>query len=176
MVSRLRHTSRGKPAQFAQFAQFARVARVALAVFGAVRIISPGVVAGCFTNVCDGDYQSYSGGQLLENSAWQSSPVSGAWLAFPARRTWHIDTSALGRMPSEVLLWVSSVPNPSTGTGGFTVASGNLALVKNVSPNSLDIVNDTCAEMYLRIVVRADGPQVIGAVAAPDSGPRDGGL
>ena len=63
-----------------------------------------------------------------------------------------------------------------TGTGGFTVASGNLALVKNVSPNSLDIVNDTCAEMYLRIVVRADGPQVIGAVAAPDSGPRDGGL
>ena len=152
MVSRLRHTARSI---------------VAATALGAVAVVAPLGAAGCFTNACDGDFQAYAGGTLVDDDSWASTPLSGAWLAFPARRTWRLDTSALGRMPTEVLVWVSTVPTPNEGASSFTLASGNLALVSGVTPTELFVTNDTCAEMFVRVVVHAP-PVRLGA--------GDGGL
>jgi hypothetical protein len=164
MVSRLRHTARSI---------------VAATALGAVAVVAPLGAAGCFTNACDGDFQAYAGGALVDGSTWASTPLSGAWLAFPAKRTWRFDTSALGRMPSEVLVWVSTVPTPNEGASSFTLASGNLALVSGVTPTELFVTNDTCAEMFVRVVVRAApaSSAATDAGASSDAAPRvDGGL
>jgi hypothetical protein len=140
MVSRLRHTARSI---------------VVAAALGAASVVTPLGASGCFTNQCDGDFQAYPGGALVDGNTWQTTPITGAWLSFPAKRTWHFDTSALGRMPSEVLVWVSTVPNPNEGTSSFAQAAGNLALIHGVTEKELFVTNDSCAEMYLRVVVRA---------------------
>jgi hypothetical protein len=153
MVSRLRHSVRS----------------IALAAsLAAVAAVGPVGAAGCFTNACDGDFQVFSAGQRLDDVTWETSPISGAWLPFPARRTYWLDTTALGRFPREVLVWVSTMERPNEGLGNFTLASGNLALVAGVTDRGLLVTNDTCAEMYVRVVVKASPP-------SPDSG-ADGGL
>ena len=161
MVSRLRHALRS----------------IALgAGLGAVAVVAPLGSAGCFTNACDGDFQSFSAGQRVDDDTWQTSPIAGAWIPFPARRTYWLDTSALGRFPREVLVWVSSMERPNEGYNSFTQASGNLALIAGVSERGLFLTNDTCAEMFVRVVVKASpvpadaGPPALDAGAAPDAG------
>jgi hypothetical protein len=160
MVSRLRHALRS----------------IALAAaVGAVALAAPLGAAGCFTNACDGDFQLFSAGERVDDETWQTSPIGGAWIPFPARRTYWLDTSALGRFPREVLVWVSTVERPNEGLGSFTQASGNLALVAGVTDRGLLVTNDTCAEMFVRVVVRASpAPADAGASGAgllPDAGP-----
>ena len=163
MVSRLRHTARSI---------------VVAAALGAVVVVVPLSTGGCFTNACDGDFQAFSGGSVVDGDAWQTTPLSGEWLSFPAKRTWRFDTSALGRMPSEVLVWVSTVSNPNEGNASFTMASGNLALVHNVSATEVFVTNDSCAEMFVRVLVRApllspasaDASVASDASLAPDGG------
>ncbi len=140
MVSRLRHTARSI---------------VASAALGVLALASPFGTAGCFTNACDGDFRSFSGGRLVADDAWQTSDLAGPWLAFPARRTYWLDTQALGRMPTEVNVWVSTVERPNEGTGSFTTASGNIALIGGVTPQGLLLTNDTCSELFVRVVVKA---------------------
>jgi hypothetical protein len=140
MVSRLRHALRS----------------IALAAgLGAVAVVAPLGSAGCFTNACDGDFKVFSAGQLADEGTWQTSPIAGAWLPFPARRTYWLDTTPLGRFPREVLVWVSTMERPNEGTGSFTQASGNLALVAGVTDRGLLVTNDSCAEMFVRVVVKA---------------------
>jgi hypothetical protein len=140
MVSRLRHALRS----------------IALAAaLGALAVAAPLGSAGCFTNACDGDFQVFAAGQRADADSWQTSPIGGAWLPFPARRTYWLDTSALGRFPNEVLVWVSTVERPNEGGGSFTQASGNLALVAGVTDRGLLVTNDSCAEMFVRVVVKA---------------------
>lgn len=140
MVSRLRHSARSI---------------VASAAIGVLALASPLGSVGCFTNACDGDFRTFSAGSLVSSDTWQTSPLSGPWLPFPARRTYWLDTTALGRMPSEVSVWVSTVERPNEGTGSFTAASGNIALVGGVTPQGMLVTNDTCSELFVRVVVRA---------------------
>ncbi len=157
MVSRFRHTARSMGLTVA---------------VGSVAVLSPLASTACFTNACDGDFQSFSGGALVDPNTWQTGPIAGPWLPFPARRTWRLEFPALGRMPTEVIVWVSTVPAPTSG-GSFTLASGNTALVTEVSGDAAVVTNDTCSELYVRVVVRA--PQ-LGPGAPPTEGaPSDGG-
>jgi hypothetical protein len=155
MVSRLRHTARSI---------------VASAALGAVALASPLGAAGCFTNACDGDFRTFAGGQLVSSDTWQTSDLVGSWLPFPARRTYWLDTQALGRLPSEVNVWVSTVERPNEGTGSFTLASGNIALIGGVTPQGMLLTNDTCSELFVRVVVKAV-PE-----PARDAGAADAGL
>jgi hypothetical protein len=155
MVSRLRHALRS----------------IALAAtLGAVAVVAPLGSAGCFTNACDGDFQVFSAGQRVDDDTWQTSAIGGAWLPFPARRAYWLDTSALGRFPREVLVWVSTMERPNEGAGSFTQASGNLALVAGVTDRGLLVTNDTCAEMFVRVVVKASPLPVDAGSAALDAG------
>lgn len=165
MVSRLRHTARSI---------------VASAALGVVALASPLGSAACFTNACDGDFRTFSGGQLFSADAWQTSGLTGPWLPFPARRTYWLDTQALGRLPSEINVWVSTVERPNEGTGSFTMASGNIALIAGVTPQGMLLTNDTCSELFVRVVVKAEpvvAPADAGGLdAAADSAPpADGG-
>lgn len=160
MVSRLRHTARSI---------------VASAALGVVALASPIGAAGCFTNACDGDFRTFTGGRLITVDTWQSSDLAGAWLAFPARRTYWLDTQALGRMPSEVNVWVSTVERPNEGPGSFTMASGNIALIAGVTPQGLLLTNDTCSELFVRVVVKAEAEPSGDAGVADASAPVEGG-
>lgn len=159
MVSRLGHALRS----------------IALAAgLGAVAVVAPLGSAGCFTNACDGDFQVFSAGQLADEGTWQTSPIAGSWLRFPARRAYWLDTTPLGRFPREVLVWVSTMERPNEGAGSFTQASGNLALVSGVTDRGLLLTNDSCAELFVRVVVKASPlPADAGASGADASPPAD---
>lgn len=115
---------------------------------------------GCFGRQCDGDFQSYGGkpgeGRLLDPDTWETTSFDGKWLGFPHRRTWVFDTSALGpRAPESVIAYVSAQETPNELGGNFTVGGGNLVTYTVAKPGSLWVTNDTCADYYIRVVVKA---------------------
>lgn len=164
---------------------------IALAASTALVVATAALAGGCTARNCDGDVLTYGRspgeGSLADPNTWQSTPFDGRWLDFPHRRQWILDTSALGsRTPKAVYGYVSAfpepnkVPSPGERTGNFTLAGGDLLLFVLVKPGQLSVLNSTCADFYLRVVVEAvpeppdTDPDVDGEDAGSDSG-SDGG-
>jgi hypothetical protein len=158
---------------------------VAAGVVGAGAIAAPSTT-GCYGKECEGDFQFHGPGSLIDPDTWQSTPLNSKWLRHSHRRTWLFDTSLLGNRTIDwYIVYVSPgeepnrIPPPGVDPDNFTIAAGNLAVVKmmrsdgcRVPPrweidknlqSCMYVVNDTCADYYVRVV----------AHAAPF--PRDGG-
>lgn len=170
---------------------------LALAASTALVVATAALAGGCTARNCDGDVLTYGRspgeGSLADPNTWQSTPFDGRWLDFPHRRQWILDTSALGlRTPKAVYGYVSAfpepnkVPSPGERTGNFTLAGGDLLLFVLVKPGQLSVLNSTCADFYLRVVVEAvpeppdtdpgEEPDDAGADAQEDDGgDQDGG-
>jgi hypothetical protein len=130
-----------------------------------------------------------------DDNDWQSSGLDDTWLDFPGGRTYTIFPFTTSQWQSSPRFYgpytgfdidVATDPQPTT-TGNFTPASGNLAevfLVSDPSPSqfaaqqvadaaavppSFNIVNATCADYYLRVVVHRD-PTIPDTVPVPDAG------
>lgn len=133
-------------------------------VFLALWLIALGVIfamPGCYGRNCEGEYTTYGidagQGELISDDMWESSPTVGEWIHFPRQRGYAFDIRALGgRTPAahHVYLSAASRPNvPGPSQGNQTTGAGNIALVQNIGPNRIDVVNDTCSDFYMRLVV-----------------------
>jgi hypothetical protein len=153
------------------------------AAVGAATLVALGAplapaTTGCYGRECDGDFQYYGGGSLVDPDTFQTTPMNAKWLKHSHRRLWMIDTSVLGEREIDwYVAYVSPgeeptrVPPPNVEPDNFTIASGNAAIVKllrgdacrpppNWEPDPrikscFFVQNDTCADFYLRVVVHA---------------------
>lgn len=116
-------------------------------------------------------------GSMIDENTWQSNSVDEPWLPFPRQRYYSFDLRALGgRIPHLPLPYVSPSPTPAKDGMDFVVGSGNLAKLLHVGPNRIDVLNDTCSDFYLRLIVEAQpfppaAPADGGADDAPDDAP-----
>jgi len=133
-----------------------------------------------------------SAGIINGGTEWQSGSFDDQWLYFPGGRTYTI-FPLMTTDPASPRFWgpyttfqayLSTDPNPAT-TGNFTEGSGNIAewfLVTDPSASqyaaqsavdaaapvpAFNIVNASCAEYYLRIVVTRSLPDDAGVDAGP---------
>jgi hypothetical protein len=123
---------------------------------------------------------------------WETTSINGPWLDFPGQRTYVIQypPGLWGHLPTSIEVYVSydNPPNAMNveSDGGaeaatsadadaealphmnFTTASGALAEIENTTPTQLSLLNATCTETFMRMVVRA---QVAGPSDASSDGP-----
>lgn len=117
---------------------------------------------GCYGRNCESSLETFGidagQGEMVSDTQWESSPTVGQWIYFPRQRAYIFDIRALGgRTPYDWNIFLSAASEPnvpgSRSAGNQTTGAGNIALVQNVGPNRVDVVNDTCSDYYLRLVV-----------------------
>ncbi|HEX2734609.1 MAG TPA: hypothetical protein VHM70_23555 [Polyangiaceae bacterium] len=113
------------------------------------------ISAGCVSQVCntDGqDPQRYSGGHTnAAKTFYESSPASGPFLYFPVGRTYQLE-HGLSEMPSDYHAFLAFEEAPLEHKEGFAQAAGNEVMFEVVNDRIIQVRNDTCAELYLRVV------------------------
>ena len=117
--------------------------------------------AGCAGDDCDSDtatWGSCSEGRRLDVNTWESGAITGEpWLNDHGERTWVLDpTPWMGnsRVPDAVQVYLSFNPLPSSDGGdGFAQAAGNLGEITLLGSGKVQVLNDSCAQYYLRVVV-----------------------
>jgi hypothetical protein len=156
-------------------------------VFGAVWLVISCALffatPGCYGRNCEGSIEVFGvdagQGNMVDENTWESSPNDGVWLSFPRQRYYIFDIRALGgRTPTLYLPYLSASPEPQKSGFDNTLAAGNLAKFKNVSPNHIEVLNDTCSDFFLRLVVQVpeSPPSVTGVgvgVVETDAGASD---
>jgi len=153
-----------------------------VASFGALWAVVTGAVLlapGCYGRNCEGSVEVFGAdagqGIMLDEDTWASSKLDERWLAFPSQRYYIFDIRALGgRTPEVVIPYLSGSPEPTKNGGNFTIGAGNLAELFSVSPNRVDVKNDTCSDYYLRLVVQM--PPLPPATPELDGGADDAGI
>jgi hypothetical protein len=155
---------------------------VMLALTGAavVALAAWGVLAqGCTVNSCVGSKIVFerAPGELIEGGrAWETSPVEGPWLAFPPQRSYELYVPFPRKVAvteASAYVSVAEVANADQ----WVAASGNLAEFSQVGwddgRNALKVIvhNDTCANYYVRLVLRTEEVSVEAVVdaGAPDA-------
>ena len=128
-------------------------------------IAAPLALTGCAGDDCDADTQTLAtcGGDMLDENTWESGPLDGTYLDFHGQRTWVMNPSGWvgDREPAtfDVYLSLNPVPN-SDGGAGFADPAGNLAQITAVPSGGgyqIQVLNNTCAQYYLRVVVTYAG-------------------
>jgi hypothetical protein len=142
------------------------VAAIVAALTGSLVLpvaIAPTVLlsqAGCAGDDCDADTQTWGSctqGDSPDPITWESGPICGQYLDFHGERTWMFDPSPW--MGSRELISVTAtpslVPYPCGDGGEFGMSAGNLAEVMPIKVGNkwkFTVLNDTCAQYYLRVV------------------------
>ena len=144
-----------------------RVLAAGGAVLGSMLLSLPAPLllpaTGCAGDDCDADTQKWgscSQGDAIDATHWESGTLTATpFLDFHGERTWILDpTPWMGsRTPNNVESEIAfaSMPNAPGGMG-FAPPAGNLSEITLVqSPNGwlVQVLNDTCAQYYLRVVV-----------------------
>lgn len=95
-----------------------------------------------------------AGGTLL----WESSPAAGPLVPFTGATTLHL-RHRLGVRPlkTDIELSFSEFPE-RPGGGGLTDAAGNQALKLLQNEDEVVLKNDSCANYYIRVTIRAVAP------------------
>jgi hypothetical protein len=92
-------------------------------------------------------------------------------LDFPPGRTYRFEHH-LGGVPREIIAYFAfsadPVPPGVGDTSGFVIASGNQATVQEVTPDFVDIRNDTCSDVFLMVRIADPAPE-----SASDAGVSD---
>lgn len=140
----------------------------------ALTLFAAWLAAGCGSN-CETDDPTdpviYKGGALdSSGTVYESSGWSGPFLHFPPGRRyviWH----RLGRTPASYQTYLSfSERGLADGANNAAESAGNQAVVELVDPQVIQLRNDSCAELYLRVVATA-APTDAGA--PPDASAGD---
>ncbi len=126
----------------------------------------------CAGDDCDSDTQTWGSctqGELAggDPDVWESGPVTGKpYLDFHGERTWILDPSPWmgSREPIGYNVYLSLNALPAAdGGGGFAQSAGNLAEITPVQVGGVwqvQVLNDTCAQYFLRVVLTY--PPVVG--------------
>lgn len=147
----------------ARLGRFWRGLVPAMAATAVVGVAAPVSSTGCFGHQCDPSRAELKAddGHLIDADTWESNRINEPWLDYGPQHTIRIPTDKLGgRWPTQILVYVSGNPNPvgSTPQRTFTLATGNLITVQYVSDSAVEVRNDTCAQYYARVVIKAGDP------------------
>ena len=146
----------------------------------------------CQDRTCTGSFADFGRapfqGELIDPDTWESTPQGSKWLPYPGQRSWFFFPRGLERRQiASVLVYISPVESPNDPGGQYTVASGNVATIRTFAdpadPQLLNpgvqVGNDTCADFFVRVVVRAypagDAGLVDAAAPAQEAGDNDDG-
>jgi hypothetical protein len=149
-------------------------------IIGVVALVMP----GCYGRACDGDDLGWGPssadiaavamdagtdaeltrtheGHLTNPDTWESNDINADWVPYLHEQKLHVEYPQLGaRQPDQITAYISADQNPNKLVNGapesnFTVAGGNVAKFVGVYPGTATILNDTCADFYVRVVVHA---------------------
>ncbi len=129
--------------------------------------LSTGCGAGC-DRTPGGPPVQWSGGTTDKvHQTYESAPISGPYLDFPGGRTYRFFHGLAG-VPQNVIPYFSfdAYPTPPDNPGGLVIGAGNQATIEAVNTTYIDIRNDTCSDVRLRIY--ADAPLL---TSSSDGGP-----
>jgi len=111
----------------------------------------------CLTRACDNGNALWGlepgQGNLIDANTWESTPFGAEWVYFPHQTRvgfYH----PLGRTATEVVVWISAEKRQGPDTN-FTLAGGDIAKISDVKDGEVAVTNGTCADYYIRVVVRA---------------------
>lgn len=156
------------------------MSRVVFRVVGTGLCMAPGAFAtgGCGAT-CDRNPDEppvrYTEGHTDRAAGfYESSPIEGPFLHFPAGRTYEL-IHGLGAVP-EVTPWISfdrcPMPRPCDESddeqSNATIAAGNIAVFEVIDDERIVVRNDTCSEIRLRIYAQVPGG---GIGSGADAGP-----
>jgi hypothetical protein len=114
--------------------------------------------AGCAEDICDRPSTAqpipYRGGTTAD-CTYESSPWEGPLVPFPGGSFYGM-VHSLGVKPHTIVCYVAFQPAGIEG-GSVTIATGNEVEVHEVDDESFVILNDTCADFYVRCTAEADG-------------------
>ncbi len=136
--------------------------------------------SGCAGDDCDSDTQAWGSctqGERVDPNTWESGPVSGQpYLNFHGERTWVLDPRPWmgSRQPIGFQAYLAFNPLPDIDGGdGFAQPAGNLVEYTLMPNGQVQVLNDTCAQYYLRVVLTyaaVDGGASDVGVCSPDGG------
>ncbi len=151
---------------------------IGIGVTGLVAALLAGSLVSSFTLIgcglqCDRNPNEppvpYKAGQATDAGkpwgSYETSGFPGPFLAFPPGRTYRIFHD-LGACPKDVIAYFAFAESPVSGTssgpdrGGATVAAGNQYTIERTTPTFVDVRNDTCSDVYVRVV--ASSPDFTG--------------
>jgi hypothetical protein len=148
---------------------------VAFSVIGVIVLVAAsGGGTACTTHQCDGGFQLYTGGHVVDANTYETNALDEPWLNYPGEQSYLIQYPDFGRPPLTVIPYVAIDPNANAPNEQWTVASGNLTEISIASSTQVFVHNDTCAGYYLRVVVLFPPVEAIDAGTATDGG-ADGG-
>jgi hypothetical protein len=111
----------------------------------------------------------FNGGMPKQEAlTYETSRIFGEYLHFIPGRRFDL-MHRLGAIPTKVSSYVSFAREPSEGSndqdniGNIAEASGNLVVIECADEERVRVRNDTCAEVYLRVLIEVD----------PDGTPAD---
>ncbi len=97
---------------------------------------------------------------------YESSGWNDAWLHFPQGRTYRF-RHGLKTEDYSMVTYVGFDPRPFEERGA-SENTGNMGLIEQVTPEYFQVRNDTCAEMYIRVIAVAHGG--LGGMGGSDFG------
>lgn len=81
-----------------------------------------------------------------EAEFYETAPWEGPWLDFGKGETFRL-MHHLGGVPQQIDPWLAFDPKPADWAPG----AGNQVTVEDVTSEYIDIRNDTCSDVYLRV-------------------------
>lgn len=129
-------------------------------------LVLPFLSTGCGGNGCDRTPGvppiKFDGGDNPGPGFYESAPVTGPYLDFPGGRTYRF-VHHLGGVPTPTA-YFSFDEYP--GSAGFVQASGNQATYTAVTSEYIDVRNDTCSDVRIRVTAEVPVP-----MSTADAGP-----
>jgi hypothetical protein len=155
-------------------------AHVVVAIFAALSLVMLGSV-GCGIQ-CDRNPNEppvvYREGIFDRvHETYASADFDGPFLDFPPGRTYRF-YHQLGGKPEIVQAWLSFAESPTQGGDnkeGFVETAGNQVTYEQVTCDYIDVRNDTCADVRIRIAASAPDPSFCSDAAAPSPTASDAG-
>jgi hypothetical protein len=132
-----------------------------------LRWLTVSAVAGCLAFGCnppcetsDSEAVTYDGGTTSSGS-YESSPIDGQYLHFPGGRRYSL-RHTLGFTPQIVNVYVAFEEFPLK-ENNISPAAGNQAVIEIVDANVVQVRNDTCDDLYMRLVATGGDPSDAGS-------------
>jgi hypothetical protein len=139
---------------------------------------------GCYNHACDNGFivdfatkrtddagnrvDDVFCGEFLAPDLWETSPADADWIDFPPKSAIVLKVPAWigeNRPFVELHAYVSQQRHPVCSGAGcdpannFTEGTGNIVEFSRAQPGVVWVTNDTCAQFYLRAVLRAGAPR-----------------
>jgi hypothetical protein len=132
-----------------------------------IRSLVAAALASCLALGCnppcetsDSEAVTYDGGTQA-NGVYESSPIDGQYLHFPGGRRYEL-RHGLGTTPQLISIFVAFEEFPLK-ENNISPAAGNQAVIEVVDSEIVQVRNDTCDDLYVRVVASGGGASDAGS-------------